>query len=71
MKLTLMTLTLLMALILNSCQPESPVVRDKQGRTWEIFEIDSCEYIYAKVGYGVCIAHKCNCKFCEQRRKMK
>jgi len=34
-----------------------------------IYEFDSCEYIVYKNGYSGSIAHKGNCKYCEQRRK--
>ena len=31
--------------------------------------IDSCEYVYISSGYQGFLAHKGNCKYCEQRRK--
>lgn len=31
--------------------------------------IDSCEYVYIVSGYHGFLAHKGNCKYCEQRRK--
>ena len=31
--------------------------------------IDSCEYVYITSGYKGYLAHKGNCKYCEQRRK--
>ena len=42
-------------------------VKDNIGRIFEIVEIDSCEYIYNPNSYQ--LVHKCNCKYCEQRRK--
>lgn len=34
-----------------------------------VYEFDSCEYVAIEVGHGVGLAHKGNCKYCEQKRK--
>ena len=36
---------------------------------FDVIEIDSCEYVICSVGYKGYMAHKGNCKYCEQRRK--
>lgn len=47
----------------NDLEPQS---------SYQIVEIDSCEYIYLTRrpwGSEMAIAHKGNCKYCEERRK--
>lgn len=39
------------------------------GTTFDVIEVDSCEYLVATRGYQGYMAHKGNCKYCEQRRK--
>lgn len=34
-----------------------------------VIEIDSCEYVFKRSPYQGYLAHKGNCKYCEQRRK--
>lgn len=68
MKLTLSILV--SVLLLTMCVP-SNTMRDNKGKpySWEVIEIDSCEYIYGIGHYKGFLAHKGNCKYCEQRRK--
>ena len=33
----------------------------------QILEIDSCQYVWCKKGYGAGLTHKGNCKFCLAR----
>ena len=43
---------------------------ERIGNTlFDVIEIDSCEYLIGSVGYKGYMAHKGNCKYCEQRRK--
>ena len=39
------------------------------GTCFDVIEIDSCEYIIGGAGYKGYMAHKGNCKYCEERRK--
>lgn len=39
------------------------------GTTFDVAVIDSCEYLIGNAGYNGYMAHKGNCKYCEQRRK--
>jgi len=39
------------------------------GTSFDVIEVDSCEYLVSTLGYHGYMAHKGNCKYCEQRRK--
>jgi len=36
--------------------------------TFEVIEVDDCEYLIGSQGYGGYFTHKGNCKYCEERR---
>lgn len=38
------------------------------GTTFDVIEVDSCEYLITTFSYQGYMAHKGNCKYCEQRR---
>lgn len=69
MKTTLSILAL-SVLLLAECVPP-PKERDNKGISsyWDVIVIDSCEYIYMTNFHQGFLAHKGNCKYCEQRRK--
>ena len=39
------------------------------GSAFDVIVVDSCEYLIGDCGYSGYMAHKGNCKYCEQRRK--
>lgn len=57
------------AVLLCSCVKEPRTVENVGGTSFDIIEVDSCEYIIGCAGYHGYMAHKGNCKYCEQRRK--
>ena len=64
-KLFLLVLT---AVMMAGCKEKSPhkeVYESIYGWSYEIYEIDSCEYIES----GHQLAHKGNCRFCKERRE--
>lgn len=74
MKLKLCFISILFVSVLL-CSCESPKIEnDEQVLEYDVIEIDSCEYImvqsetyfWKKV---TSIAHKGNCKYCQERRK--
>jgi hypothetical protein len=70
---TILTL-LLVSVIFCSCE-EGNVATEKTttilgNRRFEIYTIDSCEYIGTVTGSNTdVLAHKGNCKFCVERNK--
>lgn len=60
----------LMALLMSCGNP--PRTEKDSVIEYEVIEIDSCEYIliqsWGKYDYVKSIAHKGNCKYCEERR---
>jgi hypothetical protein len=72
MKLTLSILAL-SVLLFAGCTPiTKEELRQLEFHYGEpkVLEFDSCEYVVISVdGYRFGIAHKGNCKYCEQRRK--
>lgn len=55
--------------VLTSCEVRTEKVIDNYGAKWTVLEIDSCEYLYDFYGRAGFLAHKGNCKYCEERRK--
>ena len=39
------------------------------GSAFDVIVVDSCEYLIGYFGYRGYMAHKGNCKYCEQRMK--
>jgi len=56
---------------LCSCEPtkKTRTIENINGTCFDVIVIDSCEYVIAGVGYKGYMAHKGNCKYCEQRHK--
>ena len=46
---------------------KTKTVDNVSGTAFDIFEVDSCEYLIGSAGYKGYMAHKGNCKYCEQR----
>lgn len=72
MKIKFYYLLLALMALLMSCGNTTRT--EKYSIEYEIVEIDSCEYIlvtsqtYGIATYVKSIAHKGNCKYCEERR---
>ena len=56
---------------LCSCEPtrQTRTIENVSGTCFDVIVIDSCEYVIGGAGYKGYMAHKGNCKYCEQRRK--
>lgn len=71
MKIKFYYLLLALISLLMSCG-NAPRTEKDSVLEYEVIEIDSCEYIliqsWAKYNYTKSIAHKGNCKYCEERR---
>jgi hypothetical protein len=64
-------LTIVAVLILTACKGTraTRTIENIGGTTFDVIEVDSCEYLVSTRGYHGYMAHKGNCKYCEQRRK--
>lgn len=64
-------LTIVAVLMLTACNgtTKTRTTENIDGTTFDVIEVDSCEYLVATRGYHGYMAHKGNCKYCEQRRK--
>lgn len=65
---------LIIALIIGvlsfqKCQDDNADYQAAGGNGYNTEIIDSCEYLVRHEGYAGYMAHKGNCKFCEERRK--
>ena len=59
----------MIAACLCSCERalQTRTIENINGTCFDVIEIDSCEYVIANAGYKGYMAHKGNCKYCEQR----
>lgn len=64
-------LFLIALLMLTACQEtrKTKTIDNVGGTAFDVIEVDSCEYIIGSAGYKGYMAHKGNCKYCEQRRE--
>ena len=53
----------------QKCQDDNADYQTTGGNGYNTEIIDSCEYLVRREGYAGYMAHKGNCKFCEERRK--
>ncbi len=73
--ITRITFTLLVAVILCSCNEVNIPEKEDSFRVRNgyakliIKEVDSCEYLYGEWGNATVLTHKGNCKFCTERSK--
>ena len=60
-----------MVLILASCTTAiaQRTIKNVSGTSFDVIEVDSCEYIIGNAGYKGYMAHKGNCKYCKERMK--
>ena len=66
------SITFIIALLtLTACigTRKTKTIDNVSGTAFDVIEIDSCEYIIGTAGYMGYMAHKGNCKYCEQRKK--
>ena len=56
-----------------SCEPtrRTRTIENVGGTTFDVIEVDSCEYIIGNVGYKGYMAHKGNCKYCAKRNEQR
>ena len=54
---------------IQKCEDDNADYQTTGGNGYNIEIIDSCEYLVRHEGYSGYMAHKGNCKFCEERRK--
>lgn len=54
---------------IQKCQDDTADYQTMEGNGYNTEIIDSCEYLVRHEGYYGYMAHKGNCKFCEERRK--
>ena len=52
----------------DSNRVQKETLESSFGSGISILTIDSCEYVWRKVGYGAGLCHKGNCKFCAARQ---
>jgi hypothetical protein len=50
---------------------QTRTVENIKGTTFDVIVIDSCEYLIGSALYEGYMAHKGNCKYCEQRHMYK
>ena len=64
-------LIIVAVLMLTACNEttKTRTTENIDGTTFDVIEVDSCEYLVATRGYHGYMALKGNCKYCEQRRK--
>lgn len=77
-KISILALTkaffILLVMCCFSCKPQNNSFDNvdtikilSSGNEYIIEIIDSCEYIGYYTGYGYCLEHKGNCKYCAER----
>lgn len=54
---------------IQKCEDNNADYQATKGNGYNIEIIDSCEYLVRYELYAGYMAHKGNCKFCEERRK--
>lgn len=64
-------LIIIALLMLTACNEtrKTKTIDNVSGTAFDVIEVDSCEYIIGSAGYKGYMAHKGNCKYCEQRKK--
>lgn len=56
-------------LAVQKCEDSNADYQTIDGNGYNVEVIDSCEYLVRHEGYAGYMAHKGNCRFCEERRK--
>ena len=64
-------LIIIAVLMLAACNTtrKGRTTENVDGSAFDVIVVDSCEYLIGDCGYSGYMAHKGNCKYCEQRRK--
>lgn len=50
---------------------QTRTIENVGGTTFDVIEVDSCEYIIGNAGYKGYMAHKGNCKYCAKRNEQR
>ena len=50
---------------------QTRTIQNVGGTTFDVIEVDSCEYIIGNIGYKGYMAHKGNCKYCAKRNEQR
>lgn len=63
-------LFIVVLLTLTACNEsrKTQTIENIGNTNFDVIEIDSCEYVIGSFGYKGYMAHKGNCKYCEQRK---
>ena len=67
--------TLLVAFLFCGCsepnvnEKTTDYILSETGQRIKIIEVDNCEYLYYVGGHQMGLAHKGNCKYCDERSK--
>ena len=65
-----LVLLALAALIIVGCiEDNGTYIKDENNFKWKVVVIDTCEYIYGSGKYSSYLAHKGNCRFCQERMR--
>ena len=64
-------LIIIAVLMLAACNTtrKGRTTENVDGSAFDVIVVDSCKYLIGDCGYSGYMAHKGNCKYCEQRRK--
>ena len=64
-------LSIFALLMLTACNEtrKTKTIDNVSGTAFDVIEVDSCEYLIGSAVYKGYMAHKGNCKYCEQRKK--
>lgn len=58
---------LLFAALSVSCNDAAPTVESNTNATFDVIEVDGCEYLIRMSAHRGYFAHKGNCKYCAER----
>ena len=56
-------------LALASCIEDPNYTKGKETDAFRVVEFDSCEYVFRECGHQGFLAHKGNCKYCQERMR--
>ena len=54
---------------MSGCYGDEEIAKSYEEDGFAVLTFDSCEYIFKTDGYRGFLAHKGNCRFCEERRQ--
>ena len=62
---------MIVACFCHSTTRRTRTIENVGGTTFDVIEVDSCEYIIGNAGYKGYMAHKGNCKYCAKRNEQR